>query len=220
MSGQATAKGSNTGRVWLLAGTVAGPLFAVVALAQAAMREGFDPTRHAVSQLALGSAGWVQTANFVVTGALMIGCAVGLRRALRGDRGGRWAPLLTAVLGAGFIVAAVFPADPGNEFPPGTPADPDPAFTTTGIVHLACAGIAFLALIAACFVLASRYSARGDRRWAIAGRASGLLLTLGFAAANSGVDGGPLAMFVGAVIAWIWLGVTSARLAREAPTWD
>jgi hypothetical protein len=144
----------------------------------------------------------------------MIACALGLRRALRGGRAQRWAPALVAVQGIGFVVAAFFSADPGNGFPPGTPADPEPAFTATGMVHLTCAGIAFVALIGACFVLASRSSAMGERRWAIAGRTSGVLLAVGFAAANTGADGGPFAMFVGAVIAWVWVGVTAARLAR------
>jgi hypothetical protein len=201
-------------RLLLLAGTVAGPLFAVVALAQAALRDGFDPMRHAVSQLALGTGGWVQDVNFAVTGALMIACAIGLRRALRGGRAQRWAPVLVATQGIGFVAAALFSADPGNGFPPGTPTDPEPAITAAGLVHLTCAGIAFIALIAACFVLASRSSAAGERRWAMAGRTSGVLLTLGFATASAGADGGPLAVFAGAVIAWTWLGVTAARLAR------
>jgi hypothetical protein len=203
---------SGSTKLLLLAGTVAGPLFVIVALAQAVLREGFDPLRHAVSQLALGEGGWVQVANFAVTGLLMIVCAVGLRRALRGGRGGRWAPILIAVMGVGFVVAAFLPADPGNGFPPGTGSEA--SFSVTGMLHLACAGIAFIALIAACFVLASRFSGMGWRGWAIAGRTSGVLAAIGFAAANSGVVGGPLAMFVGVVIAWLWVGVSAARLAR------
>ncbi|WP_246080183.1 DUF998 domain-containing protein [Nonomuraea mesophila] len=203
---------SGTTRLFLLAGTVAGPLFAIVALAQAVLREGFNPLRHAVSQLSLGEGGWVQVANFAVTGLLMLACAIGLRRVLRGGRGGRWAPVLIAVMGVGFVVAALLPADPGNGFPPGTGSEA--AFSVTGMLHLACAGIAFIALIAACFVLASRFSGMSRRGWAITGRTSGVLLAIGFAAANSGVVGGPLAMFVGVIIAWLWVGVSAARLVR------
>ena len=203
--------GGSTRRL-LLAGTVAGPLFVVLALAQAVLREGFDPLRHAVSQLSLGDGGWVQVANFAVTGLLMLVCAIGLRRVLGRGRGGRWAPVLIAVMGLGFVVAAFLPADPGNGFPPGTGSEA--SFSVTGVLHLACAGIAFIALIAACFVLASRFSRIGWRGWASAGRTSGVLLAIGFAAASSGVVGGPLAMFVGVVIAWLWVGVSAARLAR------
>lgn len=199
------------GLLW--AGALAAPLFAVVALAQAALRSGFDPMRHAVSQLTLGSGGWVQTLNFVLTGGLMIVCAVGLRRTLQGGPGATWAPILVAAQGAGFVAAAFFPADAGNGFPPET-AGGAPAFTATGMIHLACAGIAFLALAAACFVLARRFAVSGERRWAVAGRVGGVLLLVGFGYANTGGYGGPLAMFVGAVAAWLWVGVSSARLAR------
>ncbi|WP_243717747.1 DUF998 domain-containing protein [Actinomadura sp. KC345] len=200
-------------RPLLLAGTVAGPLFAVVSAAQALLREGFDPLRHAVSQLTLGPGGWVQSASFVLTGLLTIACAAGLRTALRGGRGRLWAPVLVGVQGAGFVAAAAFPADPGNGFPPGSPATA--TVTATGMLHLTCAGIAFLALIAACFVLASRFSADDARNWAIIGRIAGVLLFVGFAFANTGATGGTLAMFVGAVAAWVWVGASAARLARS-----
>jgi hypothetical protein len=203
-----------TARQLLLAGAAAAPLFALVAIAQAAVRSGFDPMRHAVSQLTLGSGGWVQILNFVVTGALMIACAVGLRRVLQGGTGARWVPILVAVQGAGFVAAAFFPADPGNGFPPETAGSP-PMFSATGMIHLACAGIAFLALAAACFVLARRFGATGERGWAIAGRVGGVLLLVGFGYANSGSYGGPLAMFVGVLAAWLWVGVSAARLARR-----
>lgn len=201
-------------RPLLLAGTVAGPLFAVVAAAQALLREGFDPLRHAVSQLTLGTGGWVQSASFVLTGLLTIACAAGLRTVLRGGRGRTWVPILVGVQGAGFVAAAAFPADPGNGFPPGTSGTT--TVTTTGMLHLTCAGIAFLALIAACFVLAGRFSAGDARDWAIIGRVAGVLLFGGFAFANTGATGGTLAMFIGAVAAWVWVGASAARLARSA----
>ena len=34
--------------------------------------------------LALGDHGWIQIANFVITGLLLIACAAGLRQVLRG----------------------------------------------------------------------------------------------------------------------------------------
>lgn len=202
-----------TTRGLLWAGALAAPLFAVVGLAQAALRPGFDPVRHAVSQLALGSGGWVQTLNFVLTGVLMVACALGLRRTLQGGPGATWVPVLVAAQGAGFVAAALFPADAGNGFPPET-AGSAPVLTATGVLHLACAGIAFLALAAACFVLARRFAVSGERRRAVAGRVGGILLLVGFGYANTGGYGGPLAMFVGAVAAWLWVGASAARLAR------
>ena len=67
-------------------GVIAGPVYVVTAAIQALCRDGFDPTRHAVSQLANGAFGWVQIANFILTGAMTIAGAVGIGRASRPGR--------------------------------------------------------------------------------------------------------------------------------------
>ena len=63
-------------------GVIAGPIYVLAVAAQMATRDGFDPTRHAASQLANGDLGWIQIATFLVTGAMTIAAAVGVRRAL------------------------------------------------------------------------------------------------------------------------------------------
>jgi hypothetical protein len=108
---------------WLLtAGIVAGPLFLAVWALQAFTRDGFDPGRHPISLLSLGQLGWIQIANFVVTGALLVGCAVGLRHVLHRGRGGTWGPWLVGAFGAGLILAGVLVTDAGAGFPSGAPA--------------------------------------------------------------------------------------------------
>jgi hypothetical protein len=52
----------------LSCGVAAGPVFVTAFVIQGAIREGYRPSRHPVSSLALGPGGWVQTANFAVTG--------------------------------------------------------------------------------------------------------------------------------------------------------
>jgi hypothetical membrane protein len=47
---------------------------------QALVHDGFDLSRHAWSQLAAGPQGWIQMANLILTGAMVIAFAVGLRR--------------------------------------------------------------------------------------------------------------------------------------------
>ena len=63
-------------------GAIAGPIYVLAVAWQIATRDGFDPTRHAASQLANGEWGWIQIATFVVTGAMTVAAAVGVRRAL------------------------------------------------------------------------------------------------------------------------------------------
>jgi hypothetical protein len=94
MSRQTASRGARTSQTTrlLVCGIVAGPLFLVTWLIQAFAREGFDPTRHPISLLSLGSLGWIQIANFLVAGALFVAFAVGMRRVLHPSRSGIWAP--------------------------------------------------------------------------------------------------------------------------------
>ena len=82
-------------------GVIAGPIYVVVAAAQMFTRDGYDPTRHAVSQLSNGDLGWIQIANFLITGAMTIAAAVGVRRALGPGRLSAWASGLLAAYGFG-----------------------------------------------------------------------------------------------------------------------
>src|SRR5438094_1427603 len=88
------AEANTRTRALLAGGLVAGPLYVGVSLIQALTRDGFDLTRHTWSLLSNGDPGWIQMANFVLTGALIIACAVGMRQTLRGQRGGTWGPVL------------------------------------------------------------------------------------------------------------------------------
>lgn len=61
---------------WLLrCGLAAGPVFVAVFSAEGAVREGYSPSRHPVSSLALGPRGWIQASNFAVTGTLLLAAA-------------------------------------------------------------------------------------------------------------------------------------------------
>jgi hypothetical protein len=142
-------------------GVIAGPLYVVVALVQALLRPGFDLMRDDASLLSNGSLGWIQIANFVVTGAMVVACAAGVHRALKSGLAAIWAPRLLALYGLGLVAAGLFVADPMNGFPPGTPAGRPVSMSLHGTLHIAAAGIAFLCLIAACFVLARRFATLG-----------------------------------------------------------
>src|SRR5688500_13612467 len=74
---------------WLLiGGSVAGPLFLLVAAGQVLTRDGFDLGRHPLSLLSVGQHGWIQILNFVVAGVLSVGFAVALRLVVHPGRAG------------------------------------------------------------------------------------------------------------------------------------
>jgi len=196
-------------------GVIAGPLYVVVSLAQALTRDGFDPGRHAWSLLANGDWGWIQVANLVVTGLMTVAAAVGLRRALVTGRGRTWAPVLIGAYGVSLVGAGVFRADPVQGFPVGAPE------TTTmswhGGMHFALGGVGFACLIAACFVLGSRFARGGQRGLAVFSRITGVVFLAGFLGIASGSHGPTTLAFVAAVmLVWAWLATVCAHLYRTA----
>ncbi|MFD9737262.1 DUF998 domain-containing protein [Umezawaea sp. NPDC059074] len=195
-------------RSLLTCGAVAGPLWAVVSLAQVATREGFDLTRHPLSLLSTGALGWVQIVNFVVAGILTVIGAIGLRRALPST----WAPRLVAVSGFGLIAAGVLVMDPGDGFPAGTPAGMSASLTWHAYGHLVSGTITFIALIAACYVLGRHFARAGNHRDAVLSRVAGTALLVGNGWAMTGGTAGSLTLAVGAISAMLWVSAVSARL--------
>ncbi|PRX96632.1 DUF998 domain-containing protein [Allonocardiopsis opalescens] len=198
-------------------GVLAGPVYVAVSSAQAVLREGFDPARHAWSQLALGEFGWVQVANFVLSGAMVIAFAVGLRRALRSGPAALWAPVLIGVFGLSMVVAGIFPVDAGGGFPAGVPA---PAAMSAGaLVHLASGAVGFPCLAAGLWVLARRLGREGFTRLAAASRITGAFFLASFAGMASGALGGAgIPVFTaGAVSALGLLAVLAVHRYRQMP---
>ncbi len=201
-------------RALLTCGIAAGPFYVGLSLIQVFIREGFDVTRHPLSFLSIGELGWIQIANFLITGLLLILCAVGIRRALNGGKASTWGPLLLAVYGVSLMAAGMFVADPAFGFPPGTPEGPPAAISTHGILHFVAGGIGFMALIAACFVFARRFAASGDRGWTAYSIATGVVFFGAFGGIASGAGGAAANLIFGlaVLLTWSWLSALSARL--------
>lgn len=202
-------------RVLVTAGVVAGPLFVLVGLVQVLTREGFDLTRHPLSLLALGDLGWIQIANFIVAGVLMLAFALGARRSL-GDGPGRvWAPVLFGLYGVGLVLGGAFTADPALGFPIGTPDGYPTEWTFHGGVHAFAAPLAFLALVAVTWVAARRLAWEGHRAAATWSRVIGvacLLLCLPFGPAMS------VRLFVGVALGFAWITAYGISLLRDQGT--
>ena len=201
-------------------GVLAGPFYVLVILAQALLRPGFDLAHDDASLLANGSVGWIQVADFVLTGAMVLAFAAGVRRALAPGRAATWAPALLAAYGLGLIGAGLFTADPMNGFPAGAPAGHPTSMSGHGLLHIAFAGVGFLALVAACFVLARRFSADGAKGLALFSRATGVLFLLGFVAVASGSSSAlvVVAFWVALLVVWSLMATVAVRLYRAQGT--
>jgi hypothetical membrane protein len=196
----------------LVYGIIAGPFYVTVSLAQAMTRDGFDLTRHAWSLLSNGDLGWLQIANLLATGAMTAAFAVGLGRALPGQR---WAARLIGVYGASLVAAGIFRADPSLGFPVGTPADAREV-SWHGLVHFVASGVGFLSLVVACLLLARGFRGAGERGWAIATSVVGIAFLAAFVGIATGA--GTVATVLGFVTAVIlvsgWMSAVAAHLYR------
>ena len=202
----------------LRCGIAAGPVYLAVGAAQILTRDGFDMRLHALSLLSNGDYGWIQTANFLVSGLLVLAGAAGVRRLLHPGAGGTWGALLLALYGLGLIGAAFFPADPGRGFPPGTPMESS-GMSQAGLMHFVCGGIGFYALIAACFVFARRFARqRRDAPGRSIRRSRASAFFLAFAAIASGSTSAAVMLIFYAAVAWVWIwhAALSAALLSEA----
>ncbi len=219
-----TSTSTDFTRRLLGAGVAAGPVYVLVGLLQGILRPGFDLTRHDWSLLSNGPLGWIQIANFVLTGVLVIAGAIGMRRAMRGSRGGTWAPMLIGLYGLGLVAAGAFVADPMNGFPPGTPAGPPLQPSGHGFLHILSGALGFIGLIAACFVFARRYAGLKQPGWAAFSVVTGVLfLAAFFAIAGGSQQGGmtlvllTVAFTLAVFLAWTWLSLTAYRLMAGLP---
>lgn len=164
-----TTADARAGRL-VAAGALAGPVMVLTWAAQAFTRDGYDITRHPMSLLALGDGGFVQVANFVVTGTLLLALGRGYAHLYRDGVGRTWLARLVTLCGAGMIGAGIFRADAGAGFPAGAP-EGMPDVTTMGILHEVGFIVVMVSWTAAMVILFRRARHDGDRslRNAVAG---------------------------------------------------
>jgi hypothetical protein len=170
-----------------------------------------------LSVLANGPGGWVQTANFVVCGLLVVAAAIGFARALRPQsRAVGW---VLGLYGVCMIAASIFRADPVDGFPVGTPPGMPTTISTFGLLHFAAGGIGFLALAISGFVVARAMSRRGENAMARLSFLSGLGVIVGFFAPMvlPSVGAGTAGIWFAVVVGWTWLTLISWHLYRATP---
>lgn len=198
-------------------GVLAGVVFEASILIQGLTRHGFSIAHDDASLLANGPLGWIQIATFILAGAMTVAAAVGARRAMAGHAGATWGPRLISIYGLGLVAAGLLRADPANGFGPGAPVGKAAHISWHGDGHLIAAGIAFLALIVGCFVVARYFSRTGQRGLAVYSRITGVAFGAAFAGVTTGSSSSAIVLpFYGAVLAvFVWLAVVSIHLYRR-----
>lgn len=207
----------------LTCGIIAPLMLGAVSYALALSTPGFDLTRHANSQLVLGQYGWVQTANFILAGLLVMAFAVGARRALKGKPGGLFAPLLIAIYGLfAAVIVGLHPTDPQFGFPPGTPLEYAgfDQISLSAKIHGIAGMIGFSALTIATFAFARYFAWMKQTGWSALSFLTGIA-TLGTVIFLQLSAGKELTSFnyipvwaVGTLI-WLYLSATAWKIRRN-----
>ena len=195
-------------------GVLIGPFFSIVFLVEGMLRPGYQPLRQPVSALAIGSRGWIQRANFFITGFLALAYVPGLHAALATYGNPWWPPVLVAVFGLGLIAAGIFVTDiTGLVWPSRAQR------TRSGILHDQASGPVFAALIAASFIFANLFAGRGDYGWAVYSTISGVAVVVFFALAGLGFAFklnlnrvGGLMQRLSIIAGWMWLSLVAVHL--------
>jgi len=154
---------SNSSRALLVGAVIAAPMFVLLWAVQAVTREGFRPTYHPMSLLSLGDWGWVQVANFIVVGLLVIGGGYALQLGPGPIAG--WIRCFVVLIGVGLVVSGVFVTDAGAGFPIGAP-EGAPVMSWHGAVHEAGFVLTQVAFLGASITLAVWFAKK--RRVALA----------------------------------------------------
>jgi hypothetical protein len=204
-----SSRTSSLVRTTTAGGMVAGPMFVVAVVVQAFTRPGYDLARHPISMLTLGDLGWVRSANFIISGALMLAFAVGLRV----GRTGAWGPTLVGVFGAGLIIAGVFVPDPAWSFPPGSPDGIPTQLSVNAMLHGVGFTLAFLGIGSASLVFARRFLTAGQPALAAYTVVSALVA---FALSGwPGTDAASIRYFTASVIVWTWTVVLAMHVSSD-----
>lgn len=204
----------------LKCGVAAGPLYVLVGIIEILTRSGFDVRKHSLSLMSIGSMGWIHILLFIITGLLVILGAVGIRRAIKGEKGGTWAPILLEVYGVSLIAAGLFVPDPMKGFPPGMTYG---TISTSGIMHLISGAVGFMGLITACFIFGKRFKQLKDTKMGMFSVITGFIFLISFIgiAGFSGSNSETVVMIVtlgfyfAVLLSWTWFSTICYHIRKE-----
>jgi len=199
-------------------GVVVGPFYLAVGLFQAFVRDGFSFARHPLSVLANGTGGWIQTANFALSGLMVIAAAMGFwRMPAPRLRAASW---FLGAYGAFVFAAAIFRADPVDGFPVGTPLGPPTTMTTMGMLHFVVGTLGFVCFAISGLCAVRPLLRRNEKSVARLSLFSGLAILIGFFGGFfiPGLSSPTAGIWFAVVVGWVWLSALSLKLYRVAPS--
>ncbi len=118
-------------------------LFQLAMVLAQSSQPGYNPLRDTISSMVWGPQGWLQTVNFILFGALLMGLAWELRPRLAQTTWARAGGLLLLLVGAEFIILGICPTQ-----------SPDGVKDAAAVVHGLTVYFIVISFPAACFLMA------------------------------------------------------------------
>lgn len=137
------------------AGMLGSALFITIFTIEGYLRPGYNPISMYISELSLGPRGWIQVTNFILSGALLLIFAWGIRSQFKEGKASKAGPTLLVIIAACLLLSGPFVMDTAN-----TPID---QMTTSGLMHQLLGAVVFLLMPISCFVFWRRF--RSNPNW-------------------------------------------------------
>ena len=119
------------------------------------LQSDYNPVQRYISELSIGSLGWIQIASFMLLGITIMLFSFGIKAVFPTGKASRAAPILFCVIGISYFLSGPFITDPQAMF--------DNQQTLHGIVHGIIGAVVFTLSAVSCFVLWRRF--RVDEEW-------------------------------------------------------
>lgn len=136
-------------------GVIGPTLFVAIFTFEGWLRSGYEPTRMYVSELSLGSRGWIQNANFIVFGLLFLVFTRSVAAEFHNGKASRGGIILLTIIAICYLAFGFFVMDPVS-----TPRN---QMTFHGILHVLIGEVVLALMPASCFVFLRRF--REDAKW-------------------------------------------------------
>ncbi len=139
-----------------LAGIIAPVVFVTLFTIEGWLRAGYNPMSMFVSELSLGSWGWMQIANFLITGTLIFLFGRGVAKQFTTGKAAKVGTVCLQIIGLSLIASGPFITDPSVMFN---------QTSIHGIIHGIFGAIVFSLMPVTCFVFFLRF--RRDTSWRV-----------------------------------------------------
>jgi hypothetical membrane protein len=137
---------------------ILGPLlFVVIFTIEGWLRSGYEPTRMYISELSLGSRGWIQNVNFIIFGLLFLVFTRSVTTEFYNEKASRGSFILLTTIAICYLAFGFFVMDPIDT--------PRSEWSFSGILHAIMGEVVLVLMPVSCFVFLRHFHKKAKWRF-------------------------------------------------------